>query len=243
MVVTEKRRATSRENGKKGKGPKTEAGKNRSKMNAIKHGFTCEFILLPGESHVEFERLKRQYLNRFQPRDACEYTAVEEMVQCDWELHRAWLDQRCATFVRIDDQRERVDREFIGASPDFRMALARKAEFTEDHAYAQILERHITRITLRMARAQRRLEHLRKQFPIQPAPPSEPASAPAENPQTQNLQNEPEKASTPVAPPIYRPGVIPFPDVPRSFGPSCGPAPQPPSRYTPSPTPGDPPCD
>ena len=166
---TEKQRATSVENGSKGHGPKTAQGKARSSKNALKHGFTCEFILLPGESHVEFEHLKRSYLERYQPRDGVEYSLVETMIQCDWEMHRAWNDQRFATYVRIDKQRKVVDRSYESPSPEFRISLARKAEFTEDDGYLQILERHLTRIENRAGRAQRRLTALRKDFPIPPA--------------------------------------------------------------------------
>lgn len=236
---TPAQRATSRENGKKGKGPKTESGKDRSKMNALKHGFTCEFLLLPGESHVEFEHLKRQYLQRFQPRDAVEYTLVEQLIQCDWELHRAWNDQRLSTYVRIDEQRKSVDSQYVDPSPEFRIALARKAEFTEDGAYAQILERHITRISQRMTRTLRALHNLRHQFPLAPESPSLPASHPPEPAPAQKMQNEPEPASTSAKSVTYKPAVIPFPHLPET----PQPAPEPESANPPrTREPGDPPC-
>ncbi len=45
----------SRQNGRKSKGPRTEAGKERVRYNALKHGITAKSLLLPGEDRSEFE--------------------------------------------------------------------------------------------------------------------------------------------------------------------------------------------
>jgi hypothetical protein len=47
---SELQRAQSKKNGAKSRGPKTIAGREKSKMNATKHGLRARTLVLPGES-------------------------------------------------------------------------------------------------------------------------------------------------------------------------------------------------
>lgn len=52
--------AANHENAKKSTGPKTAAGKQKSKMNALKHGLRAEAHVLPDESAEEFDEFVRR---------------------------------------------------------------------------------------------------------------------------------------------------------------------------------------
>ena len=54
-------------NGAKAAGKKTPAGIKISSQNAIKHGLTAKAHVLKTESQEEFDYLRQQYVNRFQP--------------------------------------------------------------------------------------------------------------------------------------------------------------------------------
>lgn len=194
-MPTETKRASSRANGKKSRGPKTETGKNRSKMNALKHGLTGEFIVLPGESHSAFECLKQAYIDRLQPQDAAEYSIALRLAQWDWELQRACRDQHIATVMRMEEQRPAFDREFENPNPAVRITRARQTEL-KDGESVRILEHHIVRLDHRMSRGLRRLVYLRTHFPLPSDQPSTPPAAPPP-PETLNSQNEPETHLTP----------------------------------------------
>jgi hypothetical protein len=81
--------AASRENGRESKGPITQAGLNRSKMNAVKHGLCGEFLLIYGESIRAYTELREQFMQRFQPLDGIECSLVESLAETTWELARA----------------------------------------------------------------------------------------------------------------------------------------------------------
>src|SRR5712664_1266973 len=59
--VSERKRKANRKNAQKSTGPKTRAGREKSRMNAVKHGILCdELIIRMGEGHEDltaFEQL------------------------------------------------------------------------------------------------------------------------------------------------------------------------------------------
>jgi hypothetical protein len=52
---------------RRGGGPKTEAGKRRASMNAVKHGMYSAAVVLPDEPQKEYDALLARYLDRFRP--------------------------------------------------------------------------------------------------------------------------------------------------------------------------------
>ncbi|MEO8660314.1 MAG: hypothetical protein ABI693_17730 [Bryobacteraceae bacterium] len=81
--------AASRENGSDSKGPVTQAGLDRSQMNAVKHDLCGEFLLLYGESTRAYAKLRDQFMQRFQPHDGVECSLVESLAETTWEFARA----------------------------------------------------------------------------------------------------------------------------------------------------------
>jgi hypothetical protein len=79
---------SARINGAKSHGPKTEAGRQRSSQNALKHGLTSQTLLLPTEDPEEFQHLLNSYLDQFQPDGPAELHLVHEMVAAKWRLER-----------------------------------------------------------------------------------------------------------------------------------------------------------
>ena len=54
-------------NGARSRGPKTPAGKNRSSLNAIRHGLLARCTVLEGEPPENFEIFLGQHLEKFGP--------------------------------------------------------------------------------------------------------------------------------------------------------------------------------
>jgi hypothetical protein len=73
---------------RRGGGPKTEAGKRRSSMNAVKHGMYSAAVVLPGESQEEYDALLARYLDRFRPASPDEEHHVHTLVNAECRIRR-----------------------------------------------------------------------------------------------------------------------------------------------------------
>ena len=87
-MATDKQINTNRENAKKSTGPKTEAGKNVSRFNAIKHGFYASEIIVQDEERPEFEQLRDQLLEECNPATAIGEELFQRVLHAAWNLHR-----------------------------------------------------------------------------------------------------------------------------------------------------------
>jgi hypothetical protein len=63
---------------RKASGPRTSAGKARSKHNALKRGIFAKFILVRGESGLEFDALLSGIRNDLRPQGTLEEVFVEK---------------------------------------------------------------------------------------------------------------------------------------------------------------------
>ena len=78
-AVSSLRSQAARRNGAKSRGPKTDAGKERSAQNALKHGMHSRSIVLAGESAAAYQQLRDEYLAEHQPQGPTECHLVETM--------------------------------------------------------------------------------------------------------------------------------------------------------------------
>ena len=80
-MASERQRAANGRNARKG-GPKTDAGKQRSLGNSLKHGLSAStLVVLPQEDHHEYEA--------YQPYDAAEEALVLRLAQAHWRSLRS----------------------------------------------------------------------------------------------------------------------------------------------------------
>lgn len=93
--------AANRRNGKMSTGPRSSAGKARSSQNALKHGLTAEYVLLPNEDPAEREELRQAVFTSLAPEGALEIQLVEHVVSLVWRLRRvAGFEVALFTWVR-----------------------------------------------------------------------------------------------------------------------------------------------
>ena len=98
-MTSVKQLTANRTNGKKSTGPKTKNGKDRAKMNALKHGLTAaQGVLIEGEDPEEFEAWCADFIAKYRPTTAFRHGLVLQLAVESWRLQRvAGIE---GTFIR-----------------------------------------------------------------------------------------------------------------------------------------------
>ncbi len=87
-MVSEAKIAANRRNATKSCGPKTEAGKNAARFNALKHGLTAEIAMLPEEDAAVYDSWRSDWFDVYKPRNGLEAAKVERSFYLWWQLGR-----------------------------------------------------------------------------------------------------------------------------------------------------------
>ena len=113
--------AANRKNAQHCTGPKTEAGKQISKLNALKTGLTSTQVVLPHEDRAAFEDLKATFIAEHKPVGRIEEIFVNQLAETWWRCLRA----------------RRVETEYLsrlGSDP----AIAEAVTAEKDNAFAKM---------------------------------------------------------------------------------------------------------
>jgi hypothetical protein len=84
----EGRAAANRANSLHSTGPRTESGKQRSSLNALRHGLTARTAVLPTEDPGAYQRHIQQFLDEYAPATPTETQLVHEIADTAWRLNR-----------------------------------------------------------------------------------------------------------------------------------------------------------
>jgi len=117
--ISEKRLAANRENAKRSTGPRSQAGKERSSRNAVKHGFrSSSFAVVRLEDLDEVEKFKADAVACYKPVNAQELVAVERIAMSQQLIFRgARLDAGMFTSA-LNDVLDRTNNPLIPMDPD-----------------------------------------------------------------------------------------------------------------------------
>ena len=98
----------NRANAQHSTGPKTPEGKQRSSLNALRHGLTSgQIIVLPGDDLQAYQRHVESYVHQCKPKGAIEAQLVQTLADTAWRLNRvSALENNLLTLgmVRVPDQ-------------------------------------------------------------------------------------------------------------------------------------------
>ncbi|MGO9590056.1 MAG: hypothetical protein ACLP3K_08450 [Candidatus Acidiferrales bacterium] len=111
----------------KASGPRTAAGKQRSKYNARKHGIFSQEIVLKDESRSQYESLLAGLLDYFEPIGFLEEMLVEKLATLLWrqrrllvaenaEIHRGAELIECEKVSQIQQEVEQIEQEHESAA-------------------------------------------------------------------------------------------------------------------------------
>ncbi len=88
-MASERQIAANRQNAQKSTGPRTCAGKRRSRRNALRHGLTAETVLEQLEDPAEYRAFEKAIIADFAPATAIEQALVLRIASLLWRLKRA----------------------------------------------------------------------------------------------------------------------------------------------------------
>ena len=126
--ISEKRRAASRANGSKSRGPVTIAGKANSSRNGLRNQQLSNALLLSGESSELLKELIVGLLREFQPQTEIERMLIDAMAASRWRQMRSWSMETASLAWEIRKQ-STDSPQFVAEDP------ATRAEARYDRQY------------------------------------------------------------------------------------------------------------
>lgn len=88
-MLSEKQLLANQNNALRSTGPRTDAGKQVSSQNALKHGLRAENTVIVGEDPDQFEQFRKVLLEDLAPQGALEVFLADRIVAGFWKLRRA----------------------------------------------------------------------------------------------------------------------------------------------------------
>jgi hypothetical protein len=175
----EYQRKVKRRNALKSTGPRTPEGKAASSKNRLAHGLCSSELLLPGELQSDFDLLRQEVLEAYQPATAEERILTDQLVEATWRLNRARrVETRTYILVNkdafgiLEDEHGPVDDH-----PDYLKALSMLVD--DNDAVFRRLHRYVTTIERSYQRAHKMLREAIKRRPaVVPVAVSVPEPAP-----------------------------------------------------------------
>src|SRR5271168_4764356 len=83
----------NRQNAQSSTGPKTEEGKQRSSLNAVKHGFTGQTLILSPEEKEAYEFHVLAFTDQYKPATHEETDLLQQYADLRWSLHQIAIQQ------------------------------------------------------------------------------------------------------------------------------------------------------
>lgn len=118
--ISPKKLEANRGNAQRSTGPKTDAGKDRSKRNAVKHGLTAKEVLITAgdgkEIRREFDQLLAGFRDYFHPVGLPQELLVDEIAICFWKKKRAHRFENGAIRDHADTVRYGLESDPVSES-------------------------------------------------------------------------------------------------------------------------------
>jgi hypothetical protein len=150
---------SARANGAKSHGPKTDAGRKASSLNAVTHGLYAKGVILANESSEEHKEMLASYTQQFHPEGRAEMDLVEEMVAAKWRQRRLWAIETDLLEDEMLQQTEKLDQDGTSYDPITPLSFAYDALASKSLPF---LSRHESRLERTYYRALKTLLELRR---------------------------------------------------------------------------------
>jgi len=153
-MTSEAKIEANRRNARKSTGPRTERGKERARLNTLRHGLTAKKLVADDEDFGHFGRFNAELRETLAPADAVEEQLVDAIVVASWRLRRLWRTE--AAVLKVEARYPNYwDKPKIAALPATQAAeeLARISRY--EVALERLLQRSYAMLERRQARRSR----------------------------------------------------------------------------------------
>jgi hypothetical protein len=137
------RTARNRANASHSTGPKTEAGKKRSSLNAYRHGLTGQTIILPAEDLVAYQAFTRTFFDDYKPVGTLEKQLVQSLADTSWRLNRVAALEHNLIGLGFDEHQNSISTEH----PEAHAALVIIEALRDETPALAVLGLHTARLS------------------------------------------------------------------------------------------------
>src|SRR6202167_6065911 len=88
-MTSEKQIEANRANAQQSRGPTSDAGRKRSRMNALRHGLTGQVTTMTEEDRAAHDTLSKALMKDLAPQGAMETQLAQRIATDSWRLNRA----------------------------------------------------------------------------------------------------------------------------------------------------------
>src|SRR5580658_4877797 len=152
-MTTANRVEINRANAQHSTGPKTEAGKQRSSQNALRHGLTSQIVVMPTEELEAYQLHLKSFTEEYDPQGATESTLIQALADASWRLNRVValetnllmagdLESQAKALANLSMHSQRLSRQFERTVNQLRqLQEIRRAKENDDlHDLLNIME-------------------------------------------------------------------------------------------------------
>ena len=88
-MISDKQLEANRNNALKSTGPKTKEGRNRSRLNALRHGLTGQVTTMTAEERAAHDQFCQALIHSLAPEGAMETQLAQRIATDSWRLNRS----------------------------------------------------------------------------------------------------------------------------------------------------------
>jgi hypothetical protein len=142
MSVSDAKLTANRQNAQFSTGPRTEPGKKRSSLNALRHGLAGDVVLLPEEDMKIFQAFCQGYHREWRAVGPTEKQLVQTLANNQWRINRAQSRERAVYAIGQDKFADQINTDH----PEIQTALTAAMVDIEQSKELDRLSRHGSRI-------------------------------------------------------------------------------------------------
>jgi hypothetical protein len=105
-------------------GPRTAEGKQRSSLNALRHGLTGQTVVIPTDDHRAYRNFCREFFDEYHPLTPTERQLVQSIADSSWRLNRMRAQEQTLLTLGAVEQEDHVNTQDDRAAATCASALA-----------------------------------------------------------------------------------------------------------------------